>query len=147
MNRIIRILSGIMLVGIAMLALSCASAESVSYDVVKNYFFRNDAEIPASPEITTREQFDSLFGAAAFMGKGGQPTAIDFDRQFVIAVVLPETDIETALEPVSLTRSGSTLTFTYAKTEGEKVSYTMRPILLIAADKADEAETVVLQCD
>ena len=147
MNVIRRTLSGVLLACTAMLASCCTSAESVSYETVKNYFFRGDAEIPASPLITTQEQFDSLFGAAAFMGKDGQPTKIDFDRQCVIAVVLPETDIETTLEPVSLTRSGKTLAFTYAKTEGEKVSYTMRPILLIAADKTDGAETVVLKCN
>ena len=123
--------------------LCCASSESVSFDVVKNYFFRNDASVPSSPKITSQEQFDGLFGAAAFMGKDGQPTSIDFDKQFVIAIVLPETDIETVLQPVSLTRSGGTLTFTYAKTEGDKVSYTMRPILLVAVDKAHESDTVI----
>ena len=147
MNGIIRTLSGVLLTCTAMLATCCAPAENVPFETVKNYFFRNDAEVPASPAITTQEQFDSLFGAAAFMGKDGQPTKIDFGEQFVIAVVLPETDIETTLEPVSLTRSGGTLTFTYAKTEGEKVSYTMRPVLLVAADKAAGAKTVVLKCN
>lgn len=147
MNGIRRALSGVLLACTAMLAFSCGAPENVPYEVVRNYFFRNDAEVPASPIIATQEQFDSLFGAAAFMGKDGQPTKIDFGEQFVIAVVLPETDTVTTLEPVSLTRSGKTLTFTYAKTEGEKVSYFMRPILLVAADKADEAETVVLKCN
>ena len=145
MSGIIKTLSGVLLACTAILAFSCAPTESLSFDVVKNYFFRNDASIPSSPKITTQEQFESLFGAAAFMGKDGQPTPVDFTRQFVIAVVLPETDIETRLEPVSLTRSGNTLTFTYAKTEGEKVSYAMRPLLLIASDKAVETDKVVLK--
>lgn len=147
MNGIIRALYGVLLACAAMLATSCAPAENVPFETVKNYFFRNDAEVPASPAITTQEQFDSLFGAAAFMGKDGQPTEIDFGEQFVIAVVLPETDTETTLKPVSLTRSGGTLTFTYSKAEGNKVSYTMRPLLLVAADKVDGAETVVLKCN
>ena len=140
-------LKGIFLAAAMVLAFSCTSSEDVPYEVVKNYFFRNDAEIPASPLITTQEQFDSLFGAAAFMGKGGQPTHVDFDRQSVIAVVLPETDIETTLRPLSLTRSGGSLTFTYGKEENDKLSYTIRPVLLVATDKAEGAESVVLKCE
>ena len=147
MNKLPGILSGILLcIAMALLG-SCSPSGNVPYDTVRNYFFRNDATVPASPKISSQEQFDSLFGAAAFMGKDGQPTSIDFGRQFVIAVVLPETDIETALEPLSLTRSGGELTFTYGKKEGGKVSYTMRPVLLVAVDKAHETETVVLKCN
>ena len=140
-------LKGIFLAAAMVLAFSCTSSEDVPYEVVKNYFFRNDAEIPASPLITTQEQFDSLFGAAAFMGKDGQPTHVDFDRQSVIAVVFPETDIETTLRPLSLTRSGGSLTFTYGKEENDKLSYTIRPVLLVATDKAEGAESVVLKCE
>ena len=140
-------LKGIFLAAAMVLAFSCTSSEDVPYEVVKNYFFRNDAEIPASPLITTQEQFDSLFGAAAFMGKDGQPTHVDFDRQSVIAVVLPETDIETTLRPLSLTRSSGSLTFTYGKEENDKLSYTIRPVLLVATNKAEGAESVVLKCE
>ena len=140
-------LKGIFLAAAMVLAFSCTSSEDVPYEVVKNYFFRNDAEIPASPLITTQEQFDSLFGAAAFMGKDGQPTHVDFDRQSVIAVVLPETDIETTLRPLSLTRSSGSLTFTYWKEENDKLSYTIRPVLLVATNKAEGAESVVLKCE
>ncbi len=147
MNRTTIFLKGILLAAAMVLAFSCTSSEDVPYEVVKNYFFRNDAEIPASPLITTHEQFDSLFCAAAFMGKDGQPTHIDFGRQSVIAVVLPETDIETTLRPLSLTRSGGTLTFTYGKEENDKMSYTIRPVLLVATDKADGTEKVVLKCE
>ena len=140
-------LKGIFLAAAMVLAFSCTSSEDVPYEVVKNNFFRNDAEIPASPLITTQEQFDSLFGAAAFMGKDGQPTHVDFDRQSVIAVVLPETDIETTLRPLSLTRSGGSLTFTYGKEENDKLSYTIRPVLLVATDKAEGAESVALKCE
>ena len=147
MNKPFGIIAGIVLASVLMLLGSCSPSGNVPYDTVRNYFFRNDATAPASPKISSREQFDSLFGAAAFMGKDGQPTSIDFGRQFVIAVVLPETDIETTLEPLSLTRSGGELTFTYGKKEGGKVSYTMRPVLLVAVDKAYETETVVLKCN
>ena len=66
---------------------SCAvSKETVNYKEVKNYFYRNDA--PKGEQLlklTTQVEFDRYFGAAAFMGKNGQPTQIDFKKDFVIA--------------------------------------------------------------
>ncbi len=147
MDRTTKCLNGIILATAMVLAFSCSSSENVPYEVVKNYFFRNDANIPVSPMVTTQEQFDGLFGAAAFMGKNGQPTHVDFGRQFVIAVVLPESDVETLLQPISLTRSGGTLTFTYGKEENDKVPYNIRPVLLVAADKAYGTEKVILNCE
>lgn len=119
--------------------------KGIDYTVASNYFFRNDATIPESPKITTQEQFDSLFGMAAVMGKGGQPTEIDFSKQFVIAVVLPETDLETSLSPVSLTKDDDALTFIYICRQGEKQSHTTQPILLIIVEKTNEASQVILR--
>ena len=121
-----------------------AVADGINFTIANNYFFRSDATIPESPKITTQEQFDSLFGAAAVMGEGGQPTEIDFTKQFVIAVVLPETDIETSLSPVSLTKEDDVLTFTYKCQQGEKRSYTTQPVLAIVVDKSQETDIVKL---
>ena len=41
----------------------------ISFQVAKNYFFRNDQEIPASSKITTAEEFGKLFGMASTMGE------------------------------------------------------------------------------
>jgi len=130
-----------------MLICSCCSSSASStipYAEAHHYFFRNDATIPESPVITTQEQFDSLFGMATTMGEGGKPTAIDFTKQFVIVVVVPATDIETELRPVSLTKNDDHLTFTYQCRQGEKISYTMQPLLLIVVDKANETPNVNL---
>jgi hypothetical protein len=53
------------------------------------------AAIPQNPVVTSQEAFDSLYHAAAVMGKDGAPTAIDFSKQFVIGVVLPLTNDHT----------------------------------------------------
>ena len=58
-----------------------------------------------------------------------------------------QNDIETTLRPLSLMRSGGTLTFTYEKEENDTMSYTIRPVLLVATDKADGTEKVVLKCE
>ncbi len=121
------------------LTCSCSTTSTIPFTEAHNYFFRNDATIPESPMITTEEQFDSLFGMAAFMGPNGTPTKIDFKKEFVIAVVLPVTDIETNLTPVSLTKDNDVLTFVYDCKQGEKNSFTTQPLLMIVVDKAHEA--------
>ena len=124
--------------------LSCSQATSIPYEEVKNYFFRNDASIPENPKIDSAEQFGALFGAAAFMGKGGKPTPVDFDKEFVIAVVNPVTDCLTELAPESLTREGGELVFTYRETVGEKQTWSMQPVLLVKVDRKYETESVRL---
>jgi len=111
----------------------------ISFTEVRNYFFRNDASIPKSPLISTQKQFDSMFGAAAYMGKDGEPTKLDFDKQQVIAVVLPVTDYATTLEAKSLVVEGNNLVFNYVKKVGEKQSYSIQPVLIIAVSKKDVA--------
>ena len=38
------------------------ASNEVAFEVAKNYFFKNDQEIPASPKIKTAEDFGKLFG-------------------------------------------------------------------------------------
>lgn len=109
----------ILLLLVALMSLlSCHQPTDVPYEQMTNYFFRNDATIPSSPLIASSEQFESLFGAAAFMGKNGQPTPVDFERELV---------------------------FTYKKTTGDKQSWSMQPVLLIKVDRAFLPERVQLQ--
>lgn len=124
---------------------SCKQASDIPFEEVKNYFFRNNAEIPESPLIDSSEQFESLFGTAAFMGKDGQPTSIDFDKEFVIAVVNPMTDCSTELVPESLRKEDGELVFTYQETIGEQQSWTMQPILLVKVDRKYRMEAVRLE--
>ena len=124
---------------------SCRQASEIPFEEVKNYFFRNNADIPESPVIDSSEQFDKLFGAAAFMGKDGQPTSVDFSKEFVIAIVNPVTDCHTELTPESLRKVDDELVFTYRETIGEQQSWTMRPILLVKVDRKYRTESVRIE--
>lgn len=120
----------------ALLSLSsCKQVSTIPFEEVKNYFFRNDAAIPENPLIDSSEQFERLFGTAAFMGKNGHPTPVDFDREFVIAVVNPVTDCSTELVPESLRKEDGELVFTYQETIGEQQSWTMQPVLLVKVNR------------
>jgi hypothetical protein len=111
--------------------------EKINYVVAKNYFFNNNAVMPSDPLVTSIQVFDELFGAAAFMGKDGEPTNIDFSKQSVIAVVLPETSEETDIKPQTLIKDKNKIQFTYKVIKGKQMTYTIRPMLLIVVAKKD----------
>lgn len=131
----------IMALCVAVLFCSCKSgngsaAESdVNFTVAKNYYFKNGAEIPKNQKIDSAEEFQSLFGMAAVMGKDGMPTAIDFSKQFVLAVVLPVTDVYTEIQPLDVKVQGGELVYEYSVKTGEKMTYSMRPMALIVLDR------------
>ena len=121
-----------------------ATAENVPFEVAKNYFFKNNQTIPASPKITTAEAFDQLFGMAAYMGKDGQPTTIDFDKQFVLAIVLPVTDVATEIVPTQVELKDNQLFYSYEIKTGEQLSYSIQPVSIIILDKQFENHEVIL---
>lgn len=138
MRKITGIITAIAAAVLVTALTACATLKNggnVPYFTANNYFFKNDATMPASPKITTAEDFYNLFGEATYMGKNGMATRIDFNTKFVIAVILPETDEETDLKPVRLTRKDGKLVFSYNVTIGRKQSYKTRPVMLIVVDK------------
>lgn len=120
------------------------AAEEVAFEVAKNYFFNNGQEIPASPKITTADEFSKLFGLATTMGEDGKPTEIDFTKQFVLAIVLPVTDVATEISPVKVESKGDSLLYTYDVKTGEKQSFTIQPVSIIILDKKYENNEVIL---
>lgn len=121
-----------------------AAAENVPYEVARNYFFRNGQDIPSDPKITTAELFDQLFGMAAFMGKNGQPTPVDFDKQFALAIVLPVTNIATEITPVKVEAKGNQLFYSYAIKKGEQLSFSIQPVSIILLDRQFVNHEVIL---
>ena len=120
------------------------ASNEVAFEVAKNYFFKNDQEIPASPKITTAEDFGKLFGMATTMGEEGKATEIDFTKQFVLAIVLPVTNLATEINPTRLEEKGDTLFYFYDAKVGEAQTYSTQPISLIILDKKYADKTVVM---
>lgn len=109
----------------------------IPYEVAKGYFLRNDADpsvVRENPKISDAQRFSELFGTATTMGRGGTPTAINFNRQYVIAVTEEPTDLAARLEPVALEKVDNDILFTYNYIFGQPQSYTMQPVLLIVVD-------------
>lgn len=135
--KVLRILS---LAAIALLSIGVAYADnapqSVRYTEVRNYFHRNDAPMPSNLLFTTKKMFDSQFSPAAFMGKDGQPTHINFKKQAVVAIVLPVTNKATTISNVKLTTSTPMrLLLSYEVHEGLSQDYSTQPVYLMAIEK------------
>lgn len=98
-----------------------------------NYFHNRDAQLLNTPLVTSREEFDRQFGEAAVMGKDGQPTPVNFRREVVLAIVLPETNRTTEIDSVELTETArGQLTLSYAVHYGSRRSYFTQPMRLFA---------------
>ena len=109
---------------------------AIPFTKAENYFIKNGAKLPDSHKITDKEAFDSIFGMATTMGENGKPTEIDFDKSFVIAVETGPVQKETTLIPEYLiNHHDGQLVFHYAIKQGEDISYTIRPVLIIIVDK------------
>lgn len=111
----------------------------VPYTLASNYYRRNDDIEDVLPEkITSEEDLLRFFGYAAVMGRNGEPTKIDFDKSFVIPIVLPQTDKETeiVIDGLYHTRPES-LTLAFETVQGEEpLGYTMLPFKLLIVDSA-----------
>ncbi|MCX6316940.1 MAG: hypothetical protein NTW29_06600 [Bacteroidetes bacterium] len=112
------------------------SSNAIPFTVAKNYFVSNTFQqgMLTNPAIYSQAEFDAIFGAATVKGKNGAPTAIDFSKQYVIAVIPPATDKAPTLKAVSLTKSGDIITLKYSYKEGAKLTYTSQPYLLLVVD-------------
>lgn len=110
-------------------------SQTVPYTLGRNYYVLNsftDSTLRTNT-ITTRQEFDAVFGKAAVMGSF--PTPIDFDKQYVIAVVEPMTDDAVHLEVTSLLKTGDRIVLVYDRKSGEKRSYFVRPFLMLIVDR------------
>lgn len=135
----------ILIILLAAMLAACGQKKDVPFEVAHNYFVRNDVTEPIPAKIASQDEFERYFGMAAFMGKKGQPTPIDFETQFVIAVVLPETSHSTELRAESLSDDGQKLTFTYHVDVADKENtWTQVPVLLIVVDRQYECDIVEL---
>ncbi len=127
-----------------LLATSCsmtrnleADAVTVPYIEMRNYYVLNDYEHAKVERkiIKNEEEFSKVFGEAAFMGVDGEPTIINFKKQFVLAVLLPETATATNIYPLSVLQNGNAVIFNYKVERGEKQSYTTNPFTAVVLDR------------
>ena len=113
---------------------SCGTS-GVDYSIAERYFVKNTVTDRVPGTISSKALFDEYFGAAALMGEGGLPTEIDFSKQCVIPIDKGITDIDTSIEVVGVDiPSKNHIRVCYRVKEGDKLSFTMRPCVLVLVD-------------
>lgn len=111
-------------------------ATPIQYTTLENYFVRNDVDCSKQLRliIDNKAEFEKYFGMAAHMG--GMPTQINWNKQFVVALVLPETKRATSINPVAVKiTDNNCLVFSYQVKKGDRISHTMVPFTAVAIDK------------
>lgn len=110
----------------------------ISFILAKRYFVNNTVKKLDNPKIETAEKFDEIFGSATLMGEDGIPTQIDFKKQYVIAVILPVTNLTTTINPVSLQKDKKgKIILTYKTVVGQNQGYLTRPFFQIIVEKTE----------
>lgn len=69
--------------------------------------------------IKNNKDMDRVFGPSGFIGPS---RIINFDSEFVVAVVVPKNIAEATIEPVSLKRKGNKLVFSYTIDASKKAN-------------------------
>lgn len=122
------------------------SGSEVPFTVAKNYFIKNNVSSIPQPELDNTAAFNEIFGMASTTGEQGRPTAIDFDKQYVIAIALPETDTATTIEPVRLAyNKQKELVYSYRIRREEELGFRIRPSLVIIVDKSNKGKLFMKQ--
>lgn len=123
------------LVGVSVMAGCGQGSVNVDFKEGANYFVRNDVEeVPLV--LNSEAERDSVLGMAAVMGDGGLPTEIDFSKESVINIALPETNCPTDLHVKSVVQKGDSLIVSYEAMRQEECSYTMRPYTMVIVSKS-----------
>ena len=111
------------------------AASPISFTCLDNYFVRNDVDCSKQQRLIldNKADFEGFFGMAATMG--GLPTDINWNKQYVVALILPETNRMTTITPVDVRQDGDKVVVCYKVDRGEKTTYTMVPFTAVALDK------------
>ena len=120
-------------------------ATPVHYTTLENYFVRNDVDCSKQRRLIldNQQDFDAFFGKAATMG--GLPTTVNWNKQYVVAIILPETKRATSIEPVAVkVTDNDVMVFSYHIKKGDKMSHSMVPFTAVAIDKPASATKMTI---
>ncbi len=119
---------------------SCASTEkTVNYSEAQHYFVRNDVTDYSPRVLRSEAELQRYFGAAPVMSTDGSglPTAIDFNKKDVLAIIEKQTNVDTEIKITSIktSKDGKTTVHYKALRSGSPRSYSIVPCLLVQIDK------------
>ena len=101
-----------------------------------------DGNLLARPAVQSQREMNFLFLPSS---DGAIPTPIDFEQNFAIAVVLPETELDTEIVPGALYATADELVFQYTLRHGAVLDEPMQPTAIIVVDRQYERSAVRTQ--
>ena len=118
---------------------SAKQSTQVNYSKLEGYFVRNDVpDGKLEMKVASQEDFDKYFGAAATMSK--LPATVDFAKEYVATIILPQTNQATDILIDSLVWKEKKLTVYYTVQTGDPQGYTMRPMMSATVDRQYDSE-------
>lgn len=110
------------------------SGDDVSYEDYPYFSTLKDAKDGTlTLVIKSKKDLERVFSPSGFIGP--TPT-IDFDKSFIIAVVVPKNIAQATVEPVSLKRNGDRLVFSYSINPAKKTNDSHRSYAAIIVDRS-----------
>ena len=114
---------------------SAQKGVDVQYDETNIYFVHQNAKKGTLKlVIKNKKEFDDVFGCAM---TGGYIPPIDFDRYFMIALVVPHEIAQVRVNPVSLKRDGKKLYFYYSIDMKDRTGVSNRSYAAVLVDRKE----------
>lgn len=137
------------LIAIAIFFFSCSSQKSkeISFREAQNYFVKNTFKTKqiVSKKITSQIELNQFFGSATVVGRNGKPSEINFETEFVVVVICPETFFSTQFTSIKLVEEESKVNIQYKITTKEKQTYSIVPFSLMIVGKEHVDKHFVLK--
>lgn len=136
MKKLYFFLFGATLLTVFLNACYTINKTNLTYYIARHYYCIEDNASLRTPLITSQQTFDRLFQGAPVKGYNGEPTAIDFKREFVIAVTMPPSDKDIRIIPECIEADSKTLYLKYHTISMlREVPMSTRPLLLLVVNR------------
>ncbi len=104
-------------------------SEDIPYTIAQGYFTKNVPSTLKKTVIYSKSEFNSTFGAATTSASA--PTEIDFENNFVIAIMQKSVKVNQTISPKMLKYNAGVLQCAYTIKNQEELSYTIAPLLIL----------------
>lgn len=118
-------------------------SDTLSFQIAEHYFAKNKVESIYVEKVESKERFNELFGMAAVMGMDTSNFPINFNSNYVLAVIIPDTDLSKSITPISLVKkSDKNIMFNYKIETGEEQTFITRPCLVIIVSQQNNGNVI-----
>lgn len=112
-------------------------APALPYKQARGYIVKKNHEVGSNAhmKIESKAEFDKVFIKASTIGWKGETTTIDWNKQYVIAVIEPKSEQFISIAPSYATKEGDEIYIRYAELEGEDLTREYSPSMILLVDK------------